>query len=805
MLNQLPPGPGSDEYLPADSLQPQVYGPPSESYYGDEVDLRHVWATLRRRRRSVLTVLAFVLVAAGTWTWYQTPVWEASTLIRVDETEGGGVPVLDVLASLQRGSEIETEMRILRTRPIAEEVVDDLDLNFMVVTPRDVPRELFFPRLSFDRATPDGDYVIRRTSQGRYTIQATGESQTPFTAEFAPGEVVEIPGGAFALSDLESLVGPEGGPLPDEVEIATVGFQDAVDGLFQALTVTRPDREANVVRVSYQSTDRMLVYEVPNAIAGSFISQRGEVQKTEVRSTVGFLEEQTRQIQSQLEAAEAELQSFREGRQIVALGVEAEAQVQRLAELQTERTQLDAERSSLANMLSQIDQETGQPNYRRLAAFPTFLQNDAIADILQELIAADRTKTELLVRVTPNHPDMIAVDNRISQLEEQLGAIGRNYLGSLDDQIASLDAVLARFGSELEQIPEKEVQFARLERQTLMLAELYTMLETRLKEAEVAEAVEDPTVRVVETAILPIEPVSPRPVRNMALAGILGLMLGVGLAFVGEYMDTRLHSSDQIEHLYGLPTIARVPEMSLGNGAGGRRNALVTLTKAHSVGAESFRNLRTNVRFVRAGEGATEMVVTSPAPQEGKSVTAANLAIALAQQGMKTLLVDGDMRRSVQHRQFDLDASPGLSDLLVVEEGLDGIVQATEVENLDVLTAGKHPPNPAELVGSLRMERLLATLRQRYDSIVIDSPPMLAVTDASVLGQKTDGVILVVRAERTEKDAINLAIQQLQHVGARILGVVVNDAKPDGPYYSYYRKYYGEEKPKGLKRLLPGG
>jgi tyrosine-protein kinase Etk/Wzc len=764
-----------------------------------------VWATLRRRRWSIITVLAFVLVAAGAWTWYQTPVWGASTLIRVDETEGGGVPVLEVLSSLQRGSELETEMRILRTRPIAEEVVDELNLNFAVTDPRDIPRELFFPRLAFDRATPGGEYAIRRTAPGQYAIESSGEDQRHFAVEFTPGEVVEIPGGAFSLADLERLSGPDGDPLPSEMEIATVGFQDAVEVLFDALTVTRPDREAHVVRVAYESTDRMLVHEVPNAIAAAFINQRNEVQKTEVRSTVEFLEDQAEQIQTQLEAAEEELQSFREGRQIVALGVEAEAQVQRLAELQTERTQLDAERAALANMLTQIDEDTGQPNYRRLAAFPTFLQNEAIADILQELIAADRAKTELLVRVTPSHPDMIAVDSRIAQLEEQLGAIGRNYLSSLDDQIASLDAVLARFGSELEQIPEKEVQFARLERQMTLLAELYTMLQTRLKEAEVAEAVEDPAVRVVETAILPIEPVSPRPLRNMALAGILGLMLGVGLAFVREYMDTRLHSSDQIEHLYGLPTIARVPEMSLGNGTGGRRNALVTLTKAHSVGAESFRNLRTNVRFVRAGQGATEMVVTSPAPQEGKSLTAANLAIALAQQGMKTLLVDADMRRSVQHRQFDIESSPGLSDLLVSEEGLDGVIRQSEVENLDVLPAGVHPPNPAELVGGPRMERLLDVLRQRYDSIVIDSPPMLAVTDASVLGKNTDGVILVVRAERPEKDAINLAIQQLQHVGARILGVVVNDAKPDGPYYSYYRKYYGEEKRTGLKRLVSKG
>jgi capsular exopolysaccharide synthesis family protein len=246
--------------------------------------------------------------------------------------------------------------------------------------------------------------------------------------------------------------------------------------------------------------------------------------------------------------------------------------------------------------------------------------------------------------------------------------------------------------------------------------------------------------------------------------------------------------------------------MSLGNGAGGRRNrnALVTLTEAHSVGAESFRNLRTNVRFVRHGEGATEMVVTSPAPQEGKSFTAANLAIALAQQGVRTLLVDADMRRSVQHLQFGLDKSPGLSELVLDDSMLDEAVRRTEVDGLDVLPAGRQPPNPAELVGSPRMETLLEVLRDRYDSIVIDSPPMLAVTDASVLGLKTDGVILVVRAEKTEKDAINLAIQQLQHVGARILGVVVNDAKPDGPYYAYYRKYYGEEKRTGLKRLVPG-
>lgn len=804
MTDRVPSRPDGGSGLPALPRRPNVFAPVPEPFYGDEVELRDIWATLRRRQRTVLLSLALVLTTVAVWTWLATPVWEASTLIRVDEQESGGVPVLDVLATLQRGSELETEMRILRTRPIGEEVVDNLDLNFVVTAPADLPRELFFEEFSFDRQTPEGEYTIGREGNGRYAIESSGEASPHLSGEFDAGDRVQLPGGSFVLADLATLGGPGGEPLPTQIELRVTGFQEAVEELFESLTVTRPDREANVVRVSYQSTDRILAYQVPNAIAASFIEQRNAVQKTEARSTVQFLTEQSEQIRSQLEAAEQELQTFREGRQIVALGVEAEAQVERLADLQTTRTQLDAERAALANLFDAIESETGDPNYRRLAAFPTFLQNQVIADILQELIAADRARTELLVRVTPSHPDLIGVSNRISDLELQLGAIGRNYLGSLDDQVASLDAVLVRFGAELEEIPEKEVQFARLNRQMTTLAELYTLLQTRLKEAQVAEAVEDPSVRVVEEAILPLEPVSPRPLRNMALATVMGLMLGVGLAFAREYMDRRLHSSDQIEQLYGLPTIARIPSMPIAHGRNGdhRPKTLVTAGDSHSVGAEAFRNLRTNVRFVREGEGAREVVITSPAPQEGKSVTAANLAIAFAQQGVRTLLVDADMRRSVLHKKFGMERSPGLSDLLVSDEVELEVIRSTQVDNLYLLPAGAHPPNPAELVGGARMERLLEKLRSQFEAIVIDSPPMLAVTDASVLGPKTDGVILVVRAERTDKDAIALAVQQLRHVGADILGVVVNDARADGVYYSYYRTYYGDPSETGLKGLL---
>ena len=804
MSGRLPTGPAGGDRVPA-PRGGTVIAPNAESFEGDEIDLRDIWATIKRRRRTIMVTIAFVVAAVIAYTIWVPPVWYAKTLIRVDDQQQSELmsPALTALAGLPGGSsQIETEMRILRTRPIAEDVVDAHDLNLVVTFPRELPRNLLFASLDIGRETVEGAYEIRQIGGNRYRIRSQGDETPPLDVEFAPGDRVELPGGSFVLADLAEGVNREGEPLPVRVDFETLQFQEAVQDFFDDMSVARPDREADVLQVGYRTTDRTLVHEVPNSTAESFIGRRIESQKTDARSTVSFLENQVEETRQQLEDVEAELQDFREGEQIVALGAEAEAQVQRLATLQTQRTQLDAERGALSELLSDIERGAESPDYRRLASFPTFFQNQAVAGVLGSLIQADSARAALLARMTPRHPDVIAVEQRISELENQLGAIGRNYLGSLSDQIAAFDSVLSQFGAELEQIPEREIQFARIQRQVEMLAELYTLLQTRLKEAQVQEAIDDSSVRVVEHAIEPLRPVSPKPIRNVALAGVLGLFLGIVLAFVREYMDRRLHSSDRIEVLFGLPTMARIPGLALGNGRDERERALVALDDSQSVGAESFRNLRTNVRFVRRGQGADEIVITSPSPGEGKSLTAANLAITMAQKGRTALLVDADMRRPVQHRQFDAAQTPGLSECLLGDEILEDVVRPTMLENLFVLPAGQAPPNPAELLDSPQMDRLLEALRTRYDAVIVDSPPVLAVTDSAVLAPKTDGVILVVRAEKTDKDAIGLAIQQMRQVGAEILGVVVNDAKAEGSYQSYYKEYYGEQRATRLKGLI---
>lgn len=773
----------------------------------DEIELRDIWTTLRRRRRTIVVTTVAVVGLVLAWTLWVTPIWHATTLIRVEEEQPSllAAPALETLTGLQGGgSEIETELRILQTRPVAEKVVADLHLALRVESPRTVPRDILFREVALGPDTREDEFEIRPLAgdDARYVLRSTHGGTPDVRREFSAGESVEIPGGSFVLADLARLTDGDGQPVPRRLDIATVSFQEAVEDLMDDVAATRPERDAKLLQVGYRSTDRMLAHAVPNAMARSFIERRIEEQKTNARSTVAFLESQVEDTRRQLEAAEAELQSFREGEGIVAVEAEAEAQVQRLATLQTQRTQLDAERSALRELLGDIQSEGDRPDYRRLASFPTFFENQAVVGMLGSLIQADSSRAALLAQVTPRHPDVVAVEERISELEAQLGAIGRNYLSALDDQVSSIDSVLQGFAAELQRVPQRQIRFARILRQVETLAELYTILQTRLKEAQVQEAIDDSTVRIVEHAIEPLRPASPKPIRNLALAGALGLLLGIVLAFVREYLDRRLHSSDRIEVLFGLPTIARIPALPGLNGRSGSSTALVALGDAGSLGAESFRNLRTNVAFVRGARSAGLVLVTSPATGEGKSLTAANLAVALAQTGHATLLLDGDMRRPVLHEPFGLPLAPGLSDCLLAEEFIDGAIRTTSLDSLHVLPAGTRAPNPAALIDSPQTTRLLATLKERYEAVVVDSPPVLAVTDASVFAPMADGVILVVRAEKTEKDAVEFALQQLRQVDAQILGIVVNNARPEGAYEAYYDQYRGGEASTAVRRLL---
>ena len=332
----------------------------------------------------------------------------------------------------------------------------------------------------------------------------------------------------------------------------------------------------------------------------------------------------------------------------------------------------------------------------------------------------------------------------------------------------------------------------------------YILLTQKLEETKIAEAGQRETIRVVDPAIEPEYPISPRKRLNLLLGAIVGLGLGIGLTFLMEFFDDSIKNPDELERM-GFPILAIIPEISSdeipkqkvsvnGNNEVVEGQAiesrLITHFDPKSPISEAYRTLRTNIQFQNLRNSETTLLVTSSAPKEGKSTTLANLAITMAQMGSRTLLVDTDLRRPVIHSIFNLKKDKGITNFLMGKLKFEDVIKTTIVDNLYVVTSGPLPPNPSELLASDEMDAFIQLAKDNFDIVLFDSPPVIAVTDAAILSTKIDGVVLVIRAHQTQKNAVKRAKTLMDNVNARIIGCLLNSVNIERAYGSYYYYYY---------------
>ena len=429
-------------------------------------------------------------------------------------------------------------------------------------------------------------------------------------------------------------------------------------------------------------------------------------------------------------------------------------------------------------------------------------------DDLDNTVTVTPVRDTLLLEVSVEgaNPQLIAdVANILPQVfidrdrEIQLGQVSK-WRETLETEIATAEADLTRATNELATGTDN-AEKSRLEANLAQYRSTYTSLLASLQQAKISEAQAINNIVVSEPAIVPEDPIGPRTLTNTLLAAVVGALLALGAAFLIEYLDDTIKSSDDVERVTGLSTLGAIARLK----DTGATRQLVAWMKSKAPETEAYRTLRTNIQFSSVDKPIKTLLVTSSSPGEGKSTTAANLAVVMAQTGQQVIVVDTDLRRPVLHKVFEVPNNAGLTTALLAGDAveLDDHLQRTEIENLTVLTSGPIPPNPSELLGSHRMLNLVAVLSTRADLVIFDSPPVLAVTDAAVLARQVDGALLVADAGRTKEHALASAANEIQKTGGNLLGVTLNrlDARRGYNYYYYY--YYSDDDGEQRKRPVP--
>ncbi len=804
------------------------YPPP----FGPDLTLGDFMAVLRRHRILVALCVVLSVVLGGAYTLLATRAYEATSVLRFD-SENVNLPQL--VQRLPGVNPISTEINVLRGRSAAVAVIDSLGLRVRLVAPRHGQLSKLFSVLRVAPSTDTLTLMLRSAAGGGFTIRTPESSVGEVSARI--GETVQVRGVSLALA-------PAALQIP-ELRLRVVSLNDAVRSFESGLKVFRPDKDADLLAARVRGSDPIRVAAAANLLAEQLISGRQALQMARTGSTIGFLKQQLDTLGIQLRVAENALRAYRERAGAVDVEEEARSQVRRLAQIQADRGALEAERQALALLVQQMRSDSaralpgGQAPSRGLISFPTLFRNQGASQLLDELAQIENQRSALLARRNPQDPDVLVLTRRVRELDAQLQGIAETYLQGLTNQVAALQEVGRGFGGALDSLPKKEVQTARLQREVTVQQELYTLIQTRLKEAEITQAMEDPTVRIADAAVVPDRPVRPIPLLNLALSLVLGSLVGVGTALGRGLTNRSVRTRADALLAAGLPVLGIIPRLERrplkllagprrnvttsagfsmfsapsgdtgtnrrhahhdrrtrraaqrlrrafwGAGTAGRHGAaariqshLVTRPGTPVAYAESWNQLHANLILAHQERPPKVLVFTSPLPGEGKTLSTINFALTLAGRGLRVLLIDADLRCGLVGEVFSCAHQPGFAELLAGSVQFEAgamRIPVGETGALVILPAGAPLPNPGQRLIIERIREVLEEVAPQFDIVLLDSPPVNLLADAALLGSAADGVVLVVRAGHTRIEALRHAMDQLTAAQAPVIGTLLND------------------------------
>jgi capsular exopolysaccharide synthesis family protein len=755
----------------------------------DEIDIKEIWRIIRSYRKS--SALIFVLIVSLTIyvTITSRPIYQATTVVMIKESGSDPSSFVFDFGINNSKQRLQNDIEILKSYNLHDQVVQSL------IEDKSAQQMFLFGTRYVRKRYRVLDHIMDWIGRGSDSLT------TPDNLNYS--QRIRI------VEDLRNFT-----------NISTV-------------------READVLKIAVSSPDSSEAVFLANRISNKYRNLDLAGGQGELHFVLSFLDSQIIKYEKRLAIVEDELQEYQSDFKIYSLDGSAELLLKDLTSYEsvyyTNIAELQVAQERVAYLKSQLSESE-----KALMEEITNTNNPMIVALRGKIAELEAQKVQQMVDEGWNDQSLQARDfeRRILEMKSRLTGITESLIlsgWSEEDPFAASQEIFNKIveqevevhssrsraaeykklvnqmSGRLTSLPEQTLQYARLERDLKLNENLYLTMKQKYEESRITEAGQMGKVRILDPALV-AEKVKPNKKMNLALGVFLGIGLGLGYAFLREFLDNTVKAVEHLERK-GLTILGIIPDMHgssakktakaiAGPSKGGTdfRRRLITYEDPKSPISESYRSLRTNISYASVDKKIQSLLISSSQPGEGKSTTTANLAIAFAQLRKKTLLVDADLRKPVQHNVFGHSRGPGLSEYLVGEvRDIELIIHETKVENLFIITAGGLPPNPSELLGSDRMSQLIDRLEQEWDMVLLDSPPVVAVTDASMISGEIDAIAMVVKAGTTQRSAVDRALDMMRNVKAPLIGAILNGASHESLggkyayYYSYYNYYYHSE------------
>ncbi len=700
-------------------------------------NLDQLFSVMRKRRHVIVGVFAVVVLVTVAYTLRATPIYAAQTSVVIESLSPRVLSGVEEVVPL--GTEsfwsshefYETEYKILQSSAIAERVVQKLGLD----------HDLKFLGLAAlaDKGDPE---ALKRALAAAH-----------------PAEI-----------------------------------------LLGKLTVT-PVRDSKMVVIQYKDSDPHRAAELAATHAQAYIEYNLERRLSGTKTATIWLSEQLGDLKDKLQLSEVALYDFKRDNQILAQSIEDRTDYLNKVIEADSAAMLQAQNKRISAQAKIEEVERAKDDVKLKEALPDVIQNQTIQELRRVELGLTKDMVQLEQRYGDKYPKLAETRGQLQNVREEINREMDKVLAAVQADYRinwatekKLSAEVDKAAREALELNRKSIEYNKLKRDTDDNGRLYGVVMNRLKEADLTGLLRTNNVRVIDEAKVQETPISPRTTMNILLALIIGLVLGVASAFGLDYLDNTVKNEADFTELLGMTFLGPVPNFTRPRGekpvTDERDRDLYVFTHQSSQVAECTRSIRTNITFMGADHPIKRLLVVSAKPDEGKTTMAINLATTTALSGVKTVLVDTDLRRPRLHRVFGFGSELGLSSVLLGERPLSEVLKQTLIPNLDLLPCGPLPPSPAELLHTEKFRALVEALSERYDRIIFDSPPMAAVTDAAILASICEGVVVVVKAGKTPRDLVRNTLRQLKSANARVLGGVLNEVDFESRQYSYYYAYY---------------